>query len=159
MIQTIRLYHGTNSHSFSQIIADKGFDINKCRSNVDFGAGVYTTTNKAQADEWATKSAQRIGRRLKSKVGPKTIVFDFVLDRLAECSSIFFIRPTSEFWDLVKFCRDEKLSNKGYGSMPHHYDVVGGVVASTDFKNVKPDFDQLSFHSPHALNLLYDAII
>lgn len=160
MIQTIGLYHGTNSLSLHEITRSKGFDINKCRSSVDFGAGVYVTTNKAQAEEWARKSAWRESRKPgKTAASQKIIEFELCLNDLAKCANVFFIRSTAEYQRLVRLCRDAQGASSDFGFCPHDFDVVGGLVATgLDYSTTIPDYDQLSFHTPKALKLLYDAI-
>ncbi|WP_168735606.1 RHS repeat-associated core domain-containing protein [Cohnella fermenti] len=49
--QTITLYHATSLTSAEDILAN-GIDINRGRSNLDFGQGFYVTDNFQQAQDW-----------------------------------------------------------------------------------------------------------
>ncbi|MGJ5026520.1 DUF3990 domain-containing protein [Bradyrhizobium sp. HKCCYLS2038] len=121
-----------------------------CRPFTDFGQGFYVTTNLHQAKQWANT-------RVISRPNPGlvAIVMQFQLRRdwLASLESLSFIRPASDFWDLVADCR--------IGFPPHQrmsarraYDMVSGPVTLWPQLLTIQDCDQISFHTTAAISAL-----
>jgi Protein of unknown function (DUF3990) len=143
-------YHGTTKRHADAILRD-GIDPSRGEPNTDFGRGFYTTTNRAQAEEWAESKA--------SDSGDEPVVLKVTIDRaaLAKLRHLVFTRPTSDYWSLVERCRDDD-------DVPHptgdDYDVVYGPVAkrwwgSKAYTTIR-DYDQTSFHGDAAKSLLND---
>ena len=150
----LRVFHGTDSLSVPMTGSDVGdaasfaVDLALCRPFTDFGQGFYTTTRLHQAEQWAN------ARVLKapSRPGLFAIVLAFDLDRdwLAGLDALAFVRPSTDFWDLVEDCRN--------GFPPHQrlrppsYDVVNGPVTLWPQKLIIADCDQISFHTPRSVD-------
>ena len=136
------------------------FDLAKCRADVDFGVGLYTTTNDRQANDWAGRAARLFNRRhIHARVAAIPVVIKFSLDRnaLAKLDTMFFVRPGADYWTLVRHCRQSGNHVRSTNSV--WYDGVAGPVANFDLMSVKPGYDQISFHTPRACAILYNAII
>jgi hypothetical protein len=147
------LYHGTLLISAEEIVRD-GVNITLGRATTDFGRGFYTTTDEQAAREWSNRKVERLR-------GEPSMV-RMVVDRLAlsRLHSIVFIRGSAsaeDYWTFVRHCR---------AGMPHdpatggYYDVAYGPVAkvwSVDRKSaVWADYDQISFHTQAAQDILND---
>ncbi len=156
--QPLVVYHGTDSGSLPSgpwiVGSPVPFPVSlaRCRTLVDFGQGFYTTTNQHQAEQWANTRVLR----LPPRTGLKAIVLAFSVDRdvLAGLDGLAFVRPTTDFWDLVTDSR--------YGFSPHArmksghpaFDVVYGPVTLWPQNLVLADCDQISFHTPPAVAAL-----
>jgi hypothetical protein len=146
----VSFYHGTTKRHAEAILRD-GIDPSKGEPNTDFGRGFYTTTNRAQAEEWAESKA--------SETGDEPYVLKITVPRLelARLRDLVFIRPTEDYWSLVERCRDKSDAPHPTGT---HYDVVYGPVARRwwgpkAYTTIR-DFDQTSFHGLAARALLND---
>ena len=107
------LYHGSNQIvSHPMLIQQNRF--------LDFGFGFYTTTNKAQAINFANKVALRRG-------GKRTVsIYEFTeTAAFPECSMLRFDEP-GEAW--LDFVSDNRAGNYRGPS----YDLVFGPVANDD---------------------------
>lgn len=147
----INLFHGTTLEAARNILSS-GVDLAFCRENTDFGIGFYTTTLES--------SAWKIARRKVDIIGGTQAVIRLHLDRekLGSLKTLAFVRGSldaTDFWSYVYSCRkglrlltDEKAV----------YDVVYGPVASSwagpANSKLYEGFDQISFHTQAALNLL-----
>jgi hypothetical protein len=151
------VYHGTIEPSAFDI-ASTGIDIRKCKPINDFGLGFYVTTSLDQAKEKANMryrtthllSLRRHHFPLSPSPGSATVL-SFIVDRLAlgRLNSLVFIRPDADWADFISHCRSNGRNH--YPSGPF-YDVVYGPVSLT--RGVKPDSDQISFHTPSAIAAL-----
>jgi hypothetical protein len=156
--QSITLYHGTHTIAKANILRMKEFDLARCRADTDFGTGMYTTTNKVQAEEWARRAAFRVNRRTRgTDAKPHVMEFAVAPEQIAKFQSIFFIRSTSEYWELVRHCRDEQHHSRT--GPTHWYDLAAGLVANTDLLSTIEGYDQLSFHTPEACAVLYNSLV
>ena len=83
----------------------------------------------------------------------QAIVAEFTVSRdaIASLTSMVFVLPTADFWDLVDWCRAYNPSHYAAG----YYDVVYGPV-SADYRNrtVHTGFDQVSFHNATNVSVL-----
>jgi hypothetical protein len=134
-----------------------------CRNNTDFGKGFYTTTSKEQAEEWCKILQKRIENS-------KKIVSVFEFDERLLKDSSFVVRDfkgVSEEW------LDFIFANRN-GYITKFYDIVLGPVANDSLYATLQVFeqgiitkeqaierlkthtlvDQISFHSPKALETL-----
>ncbi len=144
------LYHGTLRKHADAILAN-GIDPARGSPHTDFGRGFYTTTNHAQADEWADSRA--------SEQGEHSAVLMLTVDRLAlaRLRHLAFLRPANDYWSLVENCR-----NDAPYAVEQGYDVVYGPVAKRWWGDEDyaafPDFDQISFHGDAAKSFLNNKI-
>ncbi len=156
------LYHGCTSVDAAHIVAN-GIDLGKCRIDTDFGRGLYTTTVRYQARQWAW------ARFLNPAIPrPKrAAVIRFRVDRyqLADLAVISFVLggPSKKnFWSLVQHCRQSsaKAINDHGGPIilpdgTRWYDVACGPVAAFwQQRFAMQDADQFSFHTSHAIRVL-----
>lgn len=148
----MELFHGTRKEFADAILRD-GIDPVQGEANTDFGVGFYTTTNRAQAEQWAKIKA--------AETNDVPVVLKLTVDRdaLARLRSLAFVRPTDDYWSLIERCRDK--SDLPYKT-EEHYDVVYGPVAKRwwgdgAFRVIK-GFDQVSFHGDAARALLNDKV-
>lgn len=144
----IVLFHGTTQNHVAAIIA--GVNVGVGRNACDFGQGFYTTTSLIQARRWAKLLAARNGQQ------PAVIRFSVDRNALAALEFMAFVRKdrhASDFWSLVRHCRLGHGHSRAGGA---NYDVVIGPVAKQwRFQQVAfRDYDQLSFHTNAAANLL-----
>lgn len=160
------LYHGTDDLSIpgasglrlgAALTAFK-VDLRLCRPFTDFGQGFYLTTSDHQARQWANARLLRI--LAPTGPSPNAIVLRFRIKRdwLAGLDMLPFVRPTNDFWNLVKDCRN--------GFPPHQralrppcYDVVVGPVSLWRQIHVIQDCDQVSFHTQRAVGGLASPVI
>lgn len=153
----LTLYHGTVLSAADAILAS-GIDRRTFRPGTDFGPGFYTTTNLAQAREWA-------GRKAIQRGGVPAVI-RFLVDRDAAASvqAVWFVRSRqddSDFWTLVRSCRDG-AADHGRAGPQGFYDLVVGPVAKRWISRpyiIIDDSDQVSFHSDNALAILQGATI
>jgi hypothetical protein len=151
------VYHGTTQTAAYDIQAS--IDLAKCKPINDFGLGFYVTTHLNQAKERANSryvlSHAKTYAKHGSPLSPNPVaaaVVEFTLDRLAIASldALVFVRPTPDWKDFVAYCRSGGRNHFPSGSF---YDVVYGPV-SVIGGEVKPDSDQISFHSLAAIRVL-----
>jgi hypothetical protein len=150
----IVLFHGTLL-KHAQDILSRGIDLSQGRSQTDFGRGFYTTTWRTQAEIWSEELSDR-------NDGEPSAVIRITISReaLSSLSSIVFIRGSMDaidFWRFVQHCRRQ---------MPHipqtrgYYDIAYGPVAKAWFgprnSRLAPGYDQVSFHTPRAQQMLND---
>jgi hypothetical protein len=151
------VYHGTDDISvgaqgFSRYsVLPFGVNLRLCRPFTDFGQGFYVTTSEHQARQWA--NARLLRTLAPTGPQPNALVLAFTLGRdwLAALDTLAFVRPASDFWDLVQDCRN--------GFPPHQrpppfnpcYDVVYGPVTLWPQRLVIQDCDQISFHTQRAV--------
>ena len=108
------LYHGSN------LIVEKPKLIEQNRF-LDFGFGFYTTTNKAQAMNFAEKVYRR-----KNEGTKQVSIYEVDEERLfTECTVLKFDSPDEEWLDFVGDNRSGNYSGK-------EYDVIYGPVADDD---------------------------
>lgn len=152
----MKLYHGSNQ------IVEKPKLIIQNRF-LDFGPGFYTTTNKAQAENFAKK--------VKARRGGKAFVNIYEVDNAKIDENIVvkkFSLPNEEWLDFV-------AENRTGGYKGKQYDLLIGAVADDDVYRtlqlylsglltkeqtlealkIKKLFDQYVFASEKALSLLH----
>lgn len=150
------LYHG----SVVEVIEP---DLSSCRDNTDFGKGFYTTTNKEQAEKWTRIKCDRVN----VKEGHISVYsFDETILNSSNVNVYHFGGPTKEWLDFV-------VANRR-GNPTKRYDIVEGPVANdrlyttiilyeqgilsaeacVEQLQTHKFFDQLSFHSEKAIELL-----
>jgi hypothetical protein len=148
----LTVYHGTDDVSLgrgrlTQGMVLRGFRVNLalCRPLTDFGQGFYTTTSLHQAREWANARVRRV---LAPTQVHTAVVLRFSLDRnlLAGLEALAFVRPITDFWNLVQDCRYGFPPHQRSGSNPA-YDVVYGPVTIWPSRLLIQDCDQISFHT------------
>jgi len=108
------LYHGSN-------VAVTKPDLNLSRKNLDFGAGFYTTENKAQAVEFARKVMIRKGG--KNQV---VSVYEFDANKAESMLKILRFSAPDRLW--LDFVHQNRRSIYT-GAL---YDLVNGPVANDD---------------------------
>ncbi|MDR3364310.1 MAG: DUF3990 domain-containing protein [Clostridiales Family XIII bacterium] len=109
MTEQVTLFHGSNQ-AFDVI------DLSKAKDKRDFGRGFYTTTLKAQAEDWAKIIRQRLG-------GDASYLYEISF-RLADGLNVRrFSDLTSDWLEMIK-------QNRVYGGVQHDYDAVIGPVAN-----------------------------
>jgi len=143
------LFHGTSKTSAQDITAN-GARLLKGSSYLDFGPGFYTTENHDQAAAFA-----RLHHQAQAAV--VTIVVD--RERLAQLSFLAFGNAIPSFWELICHHRLAKQQDHRRPNTPHMYDVVVGPVAGSwsydpRKRDILPGYDQISFHTDKAMNLL-----
>ncbi len=146
------LFHGTTLQAAHDILAN-GVDVQRGKTDRDFGQGFYCTSVQSQATEWAAiKSSRTAGQ-------PAVVSFSIRRDLLASLQSLVFVLGTAQaldFWRFVQFCRN---GGTGHGrNLPgqgQQYDLVYGPI-SLDWQSLrqKPDTDQISFHTTAAQRVL-----
>jgi hypothetical protein len=150
--QEMVLYHGTTS-SMGRDIVDGGVSLSFSRRLTDFGLGFYATTNLRQARLLATERAEV--RRATAAV----VELRLPRESLAALDSLAFVLGgpgADDFWSLIQFCRSGAA---GHGR-DHHvtsdsYDVIfGPVTKNVGQRTIYQDYDQVSFHTDRALQLL-----
>jgi len=151
--RAIILFHGTIATSAKGII-EAGVNIAMGRAFTDFGRGFYTTTDEGGAREWSTLKA---GRQGGDPAVVRLAVSRLALSRL---ESIVFIRGSvlaEDYWSFVKHCRSGLPHDAATGSF---YDVAYGPVAKIwsgyPKSAVWADYDQISFHTQAAQDMLND---
>lgn len=146
--QHITLYHGTLNNYVASILGEVILDCSK-RHN-EFGRGFYTTTVLKQARAWAISSAQRKGG------SPAVVAFTLSRDDLAKLDSLWFVtghNDSDDFWSFVYHCRNG-CSDHGRKINEGWYDVVVGPVTVWPRRVLYPDYDQVSFHTSLAIDML-----
>jgi hypothetical protein len=110
----VEFFHGTRKKHADAILRG-GIDPSCGSPNTHFGSGFYTTTNREQARRWAMQKAD--------EPGDFPVVLQLMMDRdaLARLRVLAFVRPTSDFWNLVERCRDQ---NDTPYRTEEHYDVI-----------------------------------
>ncbi|MGE0131417.1 MAG: RHS repeat-associated core domain-containing protein [Blastocatellales bacterium] len=106
----IDFYHAT-SRAGSASIRKVGIDLAESRAKTDFGRGFYTTTDKAQALEWA---AQKFGD------SGEVLTFRVNASDLGNFKGLRFDGPTADYLDFVRGHRT--------GSPMHDFDFVEGPL-------------------------------
>jgi hypothetical protein len=151
--QRIKLYHGTTQSSAKSV--KNKVDPRKGKRYTDFGPGFYTTTVFDQAKAWAFTIWIRKGKPAGDK--PAVVEFEVSRDKLAELQSLWFVRgdrAADDYWSLVWHCRlgapDHARVTEG-----RLYDLVIGPVA-LQWRALQTihDGDQVSFHTPKAVDEL-----
>ena len=146
--QNVLLYHGTVDIFVASIL--QAVDLRQCKPLRDFGTGFYTTTRLSQAEQWARDLAGRLA------VSPAVIEFEVERNDLAGLDCLFFVRSSplaEDFWSFVTHCRT--TTGDHHRRHTTWYDIVAGPVTG-DWKKqtVIPDGDQVSFHTPAAVDVL-----
>jgi len=153
----MELYHGSTQRVEHPVIFEQ-------QRLLDFGKGFYVTTSKEQAGQWASiKSKRETG---KSKAFVNVYFADDNLLNGPHLKIKIFNQASEEWLDFILFNRNNDIR--------HGYDIVFGPVANdtlyqtlTLFESgilTKPEtiarlkvhrlFDQISFHTPEALDRL-----
>jgi hypothetical protein len=143
----LRLFHGTVDLHMGSI--QQSVNVTVGRIIVDFWQGLYTTTNFVQA----IAHARNILHRFRPCGARAAVVAIFTIDRhaLSSLPSLSFVLPTSDFWDLIDWCRAGNRTHHAGG----YYDVVSGSVVE-DFRRrlIHSGYDQVSFHNPGTVSVL-----
>jgi hypothetical protein len=146
---SITVYHGTVDVHTESI--RKKVDISKSDPDSDFGLGFYTTTSIVQAQIYA----QKLKMESDNDVGGAVLRFTVAREQLAKLDSLWFVRSSrdaDDFWNLVESCRVAGTTNRGEDQW---YDLVIGPVAKWwQKRSAFPDYDQISFHTAKALEIL-----
>ncbi|MDR3188220.1 MAG: DUF3990 domain-containing protein [Prevotellaceae bacterium] len=153
----MKLYHGTFTADVRQP------DLSKCRQETDFGKGFYTTRSFEQARKWATLRQKRFGAE-------NAYVVEYEMDDAVLSSGEYKVKhfegATKEWLEFV-------FSNRK-GVAAETYDMAMGPVANDSLYatlllyergvlSVEATiaqlktyvlFDQLSFHTPKAIETL-----
>lgn len=150
----MKLYHGS-----LEVVAKP--EIRLSNRTLDYGRGFYTTTDYAQAEQWAK-------RRLKNDTdGAYVNVYEIDIETVRKVNTLWFDSPSEEWVDFV-------YSNRNDRSFTHKYDFVYGPVANdrvyAQFALFEAGLidkhilirelktytlvDQLLFHTPQALKAL-----
>ena len=148
--QPLLLYHGTLHTHVNPILA--GVQLGRGKPYTDFGRGFYTTTVEHQALSWAWQLSLR-----QSGAQPAVVSFEVDRNALAKLECLWFVRGSfdaDDFWSLVFRCRGGGPDHSRAGSQPWYDTVIGPVAASWRQRLAIYDADQVSFHTPHAANLL-----
>lgn len=141
---TVDLYHATTAERAASIRAN-GIDLARARPNTDFGPGFYTTRNPVQAEAWAA--------RLQKAGSPSEVLhYQVPANEFAGLNGLTFEGPTPGWEDLVR-------SQRLLGGPPHGYDfvegpMVGNVRGAWGGGTLDPWGNQVSFHTPDAIDLL-----
>lgn len=149
--QDLVLYHGTLL-IYAQDIFHHGVRLEVQQPRTDFGLGFYTSTNREQAVKFI--------RRRRFGLSPVALVeFRVERERLASLNILSFVlgSPAAlDFWSFVQHCRSPHSSSHGRNAgTSSYYDVVVGPVAKNWGTCTSHfGFDQVSFHTPDAVNLL-----
>ncbi|MDD9999961.1 MAG: DUF3990 domain-containing protein [Gammaproteobacteria bacterium] len=148
--QDLVLYHGSSSDAADNI-QNRGIKLAECRALSDFGRGFYTTTNLRQAKLWAD-----VRTRLRPRSGAAVLEFRVPRRTIAALQGMSFVIPGSDYWDLVDDSRHKPDMGHRHlaDDLPTYYDVVFGPVAAEIRKAVKSHYDQISFHTGRAINVL-----
>lgn len=155
----LTVYHGTDLVSANAILhqtpeGNHRISLSRCSPITDFGLGFFTTTNLAQAKQWAN---QRIRNSLSKDESVESVI-QFVVERsrISALTHMAFVRagssPNSDFWRLGINCRN---GNDHHGlSGESFFDVVYGPVSLFPQQLIIADADQISFHTQNALTVL-----
>ncbi|WP_416064042.1 DUF3990 domain-containing protein [Rhizobium sp. ZK1] len=150
------VYHGTDSISANATTLAVGSaipflpNLALCVPNTDFGQGFYVTTHLHQAKQWANVKVLRA--RPNANLFAVVIGFTISRDWLASLDNLAFVRPTSDFWDLVIDCRLGFAPHQRVPPQPRPYDVVHGPVTIWGQTLTIQDCDQISFHTRRAVS-------
>jgi len=141
------LYHGTVDLYMASIA--HGIDVTIGGISKDFSRGFYTTTYFAQA----ATHARTLRHRLHPKGARRAVVgvFTVTRDMISSLTSMAFVYPTNDFWDLIDWCRSNHPGHHAGG----YYDVVYGPVTQ-DYRRrtVHDEYDQVSFHNAATVGVL-----
>ncbi|WP_176969348.1 MULTISPECIES: DUF6531 domain-containing protein [unclassified Streptomyces] len=108
------LYHGT-TRTAAEAIMKNGVDPNFSTRPMDFGrGGFYTTENRTQAEEWASRLAGKSGD------SPAILHFRVPADELAGLNNKKFDGPSEELSEFYRHHRN--------GGPMHSYDTVEGPM-------------------------------
>lgn len=134
----ITLYHGSNVE-VSTPLAKIG------RKNLDFGRGVYLTSIRKQATDWANIIAMRKGREAKGVVS----VYHFDKTKAIEDGFTFKIFDSydTEWLEYVVNCRKGK-------NVYAKFDVVEGGVANDSVIDTVEDYEKGIITAEQALGQL-----
>lgn len=153
--QAITLFHGTLAGSADSIVQN-GVLLTGANPDADFGLGFYTTTLRRQAEAWAYVKVAEAAAGGQS-VAPGVVGFTVERDDLARLDSLWFVRgefDADDFWSLVFHCRTGGAGH-GRGTKNDFYDVVVGPVAAFWRQRVAlQGYDQISFHTCKAVDVL-----
>jgi hypothetical protein len=141
------LHHGTVDLHVPSIT--NGIDVTIGGLDKDFSRGFYTTTNFNQA----ARRARQLLHRFQWAGARHAVVATFVVNRdaISKLSSMAFVYPTDDFWDLIAWCRSRRASHHAGG----YYDVVyGPVSASYEDRLIIEEYDQVSFHNATNVSVL-----
>lgn len=159
------LWHGCVSYD-AQKIMSYGVDPMAGRVNTDFGRGFYTTTLERQARHWAWE------RYYATPAGsgpffPVVIRFRVERTSLAALQHLAFVsgdyHHDEDYWSLVQWCRqstpvivnNHKCTKLSAPISANWFDVVyGPVAAGWRQRTTLNDFDQVSFHTRTAVDVL-----
>ncbi len=153
----MKLYHGSTMAVRKPIIS-------RGRKKTDFGKGFYTTTNREQAEKWARIKMSREGGEARAIVSVYEIDDNIIYNPAYKTRH--FNGATIEWLSFV-------VDNR-QGKERHDFDLIMGPVANDTLyatinlyesgtldaevaiRQLKTHilFDQLSFHTPQACELL-----
>jgi hypothetical protein len=147
--QSIVLYHGTSLPQ-AQDIVHGVVRLSAGKAATDFGRGFDTTTNLRQA---------RVHSKMRAKsreMLPAVAEITVPREELASLHGLAFVLgdpSAADFWSLIDFCRTGIPGHGRTGAA--FYDVVFGPVTSNyRERRLHLGFDQISFHTDQAIELL-----
>ena len=160
------LYHGCDDASATSIMTPvnpnhHGINLAYSVPLTDFGLGFYTTTNLAQARNWANTRCVKLRTAFSGLLQPPRQVLATVLrfevdrDEITRLQWLSFIREDQDYWGFVKYCR----TGRGTHPLTGNYDIVTGPVSLWPQKLIIKDCDQVSFHTPRSLAIVPPPII
>lgn len=148
----ITLYHGTIERHVASVL--NGVDLKFAQPGRDFGVGFYLATLHRQAVEWAKRIAD------VTRDQPAVVAYQLSRDALASLEALWFVRgeyENEEFWSFVFHCRNASREAFHHGRAVNGglYDIVVGPVAAFWRQRVVANgYDQVSFHTPRAVDAL-----
>ena len=141
----VYMYHGTTPAG-ARNIRDHGIDFTVLNPLTDFGAGLYLTNSRKQAEKWA--------KRMNHGRPGAVVVYKVKVADLLQLSGKVFKGASEEWSSFVKYHR--------VGGSRHHFDYVAGPLARHIPQNLASHTGilehsgwQLSIHTP-AAKALFD---
>ena len=153
----MRLYHGSTMAVRKPLVS-------RGRVNTDFGKGFYTTTSQEQAEKWARIKKNRDEDVANARAVVSVYEFDESL--FDNFNTMFFDGATVEWLDFVVANRKGNkesefdiiqgpvANDKLYATISLYESGVLDAAAAIEQLKTHTLFDQLSFHSQPACNLL-----
>lgn len=175
------LWHGCTEVDKDNI-EKHSIDLARCRVDVDFGRGFYTTSLERQARHWAWQRFSKWKADVRNLgIANRPVVLRFRVPRygvpgrgrgLDELNSLHFVLgnyDNDDYWSFVQHCRQSVPADpltaraalvRDHARPPHGwYDLVSGpVAASWEQRLALQDADQVSFHTDAAVTILNDVI-
>ena len=144
--RAITQFHATDAANIASI--RKRIDVSFSRDDLDFGPGFYTTRNRAQAAQWASRFDQ-----------PTVLTFRVSQYKFSKLNGLHFDAPGIG-WSM--FVRANRLLQ----GPAHGFDVISGPVLEIDTAGVQsglpisawPGYDQTAWITDPATTLLHKGL-